>query len=75
MAERRMIAIKLIDSDTFLDMPSSAQALYFHLAMRADDDGFLGNPKRIRKDTCSNQIWYVFKIIKILHKEVTWFHI
>ena len=50
MAERRMIAIKLIDSDTFLDMPSSAQALYFHLAMRADDDGFLGNPKRIRKD-------------------------
>jgi hypothetical protein len=31
-------------------MPSSAQALYFHLAMRADDDGFLGNPKRIRKD-------------------------
>lgn len=48
MAERRMFAKTIIDSDAFLDMPLSAQALYFHLSMRADDEGFLGNPKRIR---------------------------
>ena len=37
MAERRMFAKTIIDSDAFLDMPASAQALYFHLAMRAPD--------------------------------------
>lgn len=49
MAERRMFTKKIIDSDAFLDMPLSAQALYFHLSMRADDDGFVGNPKRIQR--------------------------
>lgn len=48
MAERRMFAKTIIDSDAFLDMPLSTQALYFHLSMRADDEGFVGNPKRIR---------------------------
>lgn len=48
MAERRMFSKKIIDSDAFLDMPLSTQALYFHLSMRADDEGFVGNPKRIR---------------------------
>ena len=47
MAERRMFAKTIIDSDLFLDMPSSTQLLYFHLSLRADDDGFIGNPKRI----------------------------
>ena len=47
MAEKRMFTMKVIDSDVFLDMPLSAQALYFHLNMRADDDGFVNNPKRI----------------------------
>lgn len=37
MAERRMFALKIIDSDAFLDMPDSTQNLYFHLSMRADD--------------------------------------
>lgn len=46
MAERRMFAKTIIDSDSFLDMPLSAQALYFHLSMRADDDGFINNPKK-----------------------------
>lgn len=49
MAERRMFAKTIIDSDAFLDMPLSAQALYFHLCMRADDDGFINNPKKIRR--------------------------
>ena len=47
MAERRMFTQKIIDSDAFLDMPMSTQALYFHLNMRADDDGFINNPKKI----------------------------
>ena len=45
MAERRMFAKTIIDSDAFLDMPASAQLLYFHLSMRADDDGFINKPK------------------------------
>lgn len=49
MAERRMFAKVIIDSDAFLDMPLSTQCLYFHLSMRADDDGFVSNPKRIQK--------------------------
>jgi hypothetical protein len=44
-----MFAMTIIDSDAFLDMPLSAQALYFHLCMRADDDGFLNNPKKIQR--------------------------
>ena len=47
MAERRMFAKQIIDSDAFIDMPLSTQALYFHLSMRADDDGFINNPKKI----------------------------
>lgn len=47
MAERRMFAKSIIDSDAFLDMPLSTQALYFHLSMRADDEGFVNNPKRL----------------------------
>ena len=49
MAERRMFAKTIIDSDMFLDMPLSAQALYFHLSMRADDDGFINNPRKIQR--------------------------
>ena len=44
-----MFTQKIIDSDAFLDMPLSTQALYFHLNMRADDDGFINNPKRIQR--------------------------
>lgn len=49
MAERRMFTQKIVDSDAFLDMPLTAQALYFHLNMRADDDGFVNNPKKIQR--------------------------
>lgn len=51
MAERRMFAKTIIDSDAFLDMPVTAQLLYFHLAMRADDDGFVNKPKSILRMT------------------------
>lgn len=49
MAERRMFAKTIIDSDAFLDMPMTSQLLYFHLSMRADDEGFINNPKRIQR--------------------------
>ena len=49
MAERRMFAKTIIDSDAFIDMPLTAQAFYFHLSMRADDDGFVNNPKKIQR--------------------------
>lgn len=51
MAERRMFAKTIIDSDAFLDMSPSAQALYFHLGMRADDEGFVNNCKKIQRMT------------------------
>ncbi|MGO5075216.1 phage replication initiation protein [Clostridium sporogenes] len=44
-----MFSLSIIDTDLFLDMPLSTQALYFHLSMRADDDGFIGNPKKIQR--------------------------
>lgn len=47
MARKRMFRLDVLDTDAFLDMPLSTQALYFHLCLRADDDGFVGNPKRI----------------------------
>lgn len=54
MAERRMFTKKITDSDAFLDMPASTQALYFHLNMSADDDGFVNNPKKIQRMVGAN---------------------
>lgn len=48
MASKRMIKVEIVDTDRFLEMPLGAQALYFHLLIRADDDGFVGNPKKIQ---------------------------
>ena len=54
MGNHRMFSNTIIDSDQFLDMPLTSQALYFHLGMRADDDGFVGSPKKvIRAINCS----------------------
>ena len=49
MANRRMVSIDIIDTDQFLDMSHSAQNLYFHFLMRADDDGFISSPKKIMR--------------------------
>jgi hypothetical protein len=43
-----MFSPQIVESDAFLDMPPSSQALYFHLGMRADDDGFV-NPKMVMR--------------------------
>ena len=62
MAKRRMFSKEVIDTDNFLEMPATTQMLYFHLSMRADDDGFVSNPKRILRLTgCSDDD------LKILH--------
>ena len=48
MAQRRMFSAQIVNSDAFLDMPISSQALYFHLGMSADDDGFVSPRKVLR---------------------------
>ncbi len=50
MADRRMLNRIVTNSDAFVDMPFSSQALYVHLNMEADDDGFVNNPKTIAKN-------------------------
>ena len=44
-----MFARTIVESDAFLDMPLSAQSLYIHLGMNADDWGFVNNPRSIRR--------------------------
>lgn len=51
MANRRMFSLDVVDTDTFLDMPCSARLLYYDLGMRADDDGFLADAKKILRFT------------------------
>lgn len=45
-----MMAKSVIETDRFMDMPMSSQCLYFHLLLRADDDGFIKNPSAIRRE-------------------------
>lgn len=49
MAQRRMFSQRVVETDRFLDMALTAQTLYFHLGMYADDDGLVGNPKSVRR--------------------------
>lgn len=49
MAEKRMFTKKITETDAFQEMPLSTQALYFHLNMNADDDGFVSNPRKITR--------------------------
>lgn len=55
MAERRMFAKTIIDSDAFIDMPVTARLLYYDLSMRADDDGFVNSPKKIMRMVGASQ--------------------
>jgi hypothetical protein len=55
MAARRMFSLKIIDTDAFLEMPVTSQCLYFHLSLRADDDGFVASPRKILKMIGSNE--------------------
>lgn len=55
MAERRMLTKKIVNSDAFREMPLSTQALYFHLVMNADDEGFLNNAKSIQRSIMASE--------------------
>ena len=55
MANRRMFSLSVVDTDKFLEMPATTQLLYFHLGMRADDDGFVSSPRKVLSFTnCTN---------------------
>ncbi len=66
-----MIAKRVVESDAFLDMPLSAQALYFHLNFSADDDGFVNNPKKIRRSCGASEDDFKLLLLKnfIIHFE------
>lgn len=48
MSQRRLFSPDIVSSDIFIEMPASTQVFYFHLAMNADDDGFV-NPRGIMR--------------------------
>lgn len=54
MAQKRMFSVQVTDTDKFLDMSASAQALYFHLGMHGDDDGFVSSPRKIARSSGCN---------------------
>lgn len=54
LAVKRMFSLRVVDTDRFLEMPVSAQCLYFHLGMHADDDGFVDSPRKIARSIGAN---------------------
>lgn len=67
MADKRMFSKTIVDSDAFLDMPQTTQLLYFHLSMRADDDGFINNPRSIiRNVKCSEDDMKILAVKKFI---------
>ncbi len=69
MAEKRMFSRKVVESDNFLNLPLSAQGLYMHICMEADDDGFVNNANRIRRvvDASENDYDILFQNGYLLH--------
>jgi hypothetical protein len=59
-----MFSMKIVDTDAFMDMPQSTQLFYFHLSMRADDDGFVSNPKKVMRMVGSGDDDYKILIAK-----------
>lgn len=47
MAKRRMFHAEICKLDSFVGLPAGAQALYFHLGLNADDDGFVSSPNSV----------------------------
>ena len=54
MAQKRMFSLQVVDTDRSMDMPTSSQALYFHLGMHGDDDGFVASPRKIVRSAGCN---------------------
>ena len=64
MAQRRMFSLSVVDTDSFLSLPVSAQNLYFHFGMRADDDGFVASPKKIMSFVKSTEDDFRILVVK-----------
>ena len=64
MSQKRMFSKQIVQSDAFMDMPQSTQLLYFHLSMEADDDGFIGSPKKVMRGVGSGDDDYKILIGK-----------
>lgn len=64
MAQRRMISLKVVDTDEFVDMPIGSRLLYYDLSMRADDDGFVASPKKIMRMVNASEDDYKVLIAK-----------
>lgn len=64
MAKRRMFSESVVESDAFLEMPLTTQALYFHIGMKADDEGFCASAKTIMRTIGANQNDYDVLIMK-----------
>lgn len=76
MANKRMFSMDIVDSDLFLDMFLSSQCLYFHLSMRADDDGFVNNPKKVIKIIGANRNQdYHLPDYNYIHEELSRKHV
>lgn len=56
MRERTTIDFDIVNCDDFLELPQEAQVLYFHLLMRADNDGYVNNAKAILRATRCKKI-------------------
>ena len=68
MARRRMFSLDIVDSDQFTDLPPMARLLYYELGVRADDDGFVGNPRKItRFAECFEDDIKILEDITIIH--------
>ena len=50
MAQKRMFRLDVLETDAFMEMPLTTQALYFWLGLNADDDGFIGNPNMVTRN-------------------------
>lgn len=64
MAKRRMISLDVVDTDRFLSMPITTRCLYYDLLIRADDDGFVGSPRKIQRVTGSSDDDFMLLIAK-----------
>lgn len=73
MATKRMFSLKIVDTDAFAEMPNEAQLLYFRLCLAADDDGFVGNPRRVMRSygitEDSMKILIAKKFVLVLQRE------
>lgn len=64
MAQRRMMSMRIVDTDKFIQMPVTTRLLYYDYCMRADDDGFISSPHKIMKMIGCSEDDYKLLILK-----------